>query len=171
MYQPPQRGPTGLGVTDRSPRPVHLLHHHPGGTSLALLGRIHGKTGQHGISRTCLHRFTVQLVFDPVRFKKASYYVSVLQVMLAGFTGVFVRPSRSAAVVSTSIIRHARCSAIMHCGHLEAKVFGRDTKGGAVFILCVGSVRRTPGWSPGSEGGVARACILSLTMTIYGVKW
>jgi len=60
------------------------------------------------VPRACLRRFTVQLVFHPYGSGfKASYYVSVLQIMVAGFTGVFVRPSRSAAVVSASIIRRA----------------------------------------------------------------
>ena len=40
-----------------------------------------------------------------------------------------------------------------------------------MFYVCVGSVRRTPGWSPGAEGGVARACDLPLAMTIYAVEW
>ena len=44
LYQRPQRDPTGLGITDRSPRLVHLLNHQFRGTPVALLGRIHGET-------------------------------------------------------------------------------------------------------------------------------
>ena len=114
MYQRPQRGPTGLGVTDRSPRPVHLLHHHPGGASLALLGRIHGKTAQQGVARMppAIYRTTGVRPRTVQSLKHHTVYISVLQIMVAGFTGVFVRPSRSAAVVSASIIRHARFSVL-----------------------------------------------------------